>query len=124
MPKPFSIKERLRSFRYAFRGIWFLIREEHNFRIHLAATVVVVFLGLYFDVSDRDWLWLVLCIGMVLTAEGFNSTIEKLVDLKQPDHDPKAGRIKDLAAGAVLLLAFTSLTIGIIIFWPHFQDLF
>ncbi len=124
MPKPFSIKERLRSFRYAFRGIWFLIREEHNFRIHLAATVVVVFLGLYFDVSDRDWLWLVLCIGMVLTAEGFNSTIEKLVDLKQPDHDPKAGRIKDLAAGAVLLLAFISLIIGIIIFWPHFQDLF
>ncbi len=124
MPKPFSIKERLRSFRYAFRGIWFLIREEHNFRIHLAATVVVVFLGLYFDVSDRDWLWLVLCIGMVLTAEGFNSTIEKLVDLKQPDHDPKAGRIKDLAAGAVLLIAFTSLIIGIIIFWPHFQDLF
>lgn len=124
MSKPFSVKERILSFRYALRGIWFLIKEEHNFRIHLAATVVVVFLGFYFDVSTREWLWLVLCIGMVLTAEGFNSTIEKLVDLKQPDHDPKAGKIKDLAAGAVLLLAITSLIIGIIIFRPYFQDMF
>lgn len=124
MSKPFSLKERIRSFRYAFKGIWLLVREEHNFRIHLLATAIVIILGLYFRVSTSDWLWLTLCIGMVLTAEGFNSAIEKLVDLKQPEQDPKAGKIKDLAAGAVLLTAFTALIIGIIIFRPYILGLF
>ncbi|GAB5527368.1 MAG: diacylglycerol kinase family protein [Roseivirga sp.] len=118
------MKERIRSFRYAFKGIWLLIRDEHNFRIHLLATVIVIFLGFYFRVPTRDWLWLILCIGMVLAAEGFNSVIEHLVDLKQPEQDPKAGKIKDLAAGAVLLTAFTALTIGIIIFWPYIRGMF
>lgn len=124
MSKHFSIKERIHSFQYAFRGIWFLIRDEHNFRIHLAAAIIVIFLGFYLQVSAADWRWLVLCIGLVLTAEGFNSALEKLVDLKQPNHDLKAGKIKDLAAGAVLLIAFTALIIGILIFWPYIRGLF
>ncbi len=124
MSQPFSVKERIRSFRFAFKGIWFLIREEHNFRIHLLATAIVIILGFFFRVSTSDWLWLILCIGMVLTAEGFNSAIEYLVDLKQPEQHPKAGKIKDLAAGAVLLTAFTALMIGIIIFWPYASHMF
>lgn len=119
MGKPFSIRERLKSFVYAAKGIAHLCKTEHNFRIHLAATVLVIGLGAWFGLSRTEWLWLVLAIGFVLVAEAFNSAIERLVDLKQPDHDPKAGLIKDLAAGAVLLAAITAAFIGGIIFWPY-----
>ncbi|MCE7995288.1 MAG: diacylglycerol kinase family protein [Roseivirga sp.] len=124
MSKPFSIRARIRSFKYAFRGIWLLIREEHNFRIHMAATAIVIFLGFYLKVTATEWRWLIFCIGMVITAEGFNSAIEKLTDLKQPEHDPKAGKIKDIAAGTVLLTALTTIIIAVMIFGPYIQDRF
>jgi len=123
MSKPFSIKERIKSFRYAFQGIGTLLKEEHNFRVHLVASILVVTVGILLNVSDQDWCWLLLCIGLVFTAEAFNTAIEKLTDLKQPEQDPKAGKIKDIAAGAVLLTAAMALAIGLIIFWPYLQKL-
>ena len=121
MGKPFSIRARLRSFRYAFKGLVTMVREEHNFRIHLVAVAVVTGLGFYLQVSLRDWLWLIMAMGLVISAEIFNSAIERLVDLKQPNEDPKAGKIKDLAAGAVLVTAVTAAIIGLFIFWPYIQ---
>lgn len=123
MSKRFSIRARLRSFLFAFQGIRVLVSEEHNFRIHLVAAALAIGLGAYLHISPADWLWITGCIGLVLTAEAFNSAIERLTDLRQPDHDPKAGRIKDIAAGAVLLTALTALVIGIIVFWPYLSAL-
>ena len=122
MPR-FSIRARIQSFKYAFRGIWLMVKGEHNFYIHITAAAAVINAGFWFEVSRADWLWLVLAIGMVMTAEGFNSAIEKLVDLKQPEQDPKAGKIKDLAAGSVLLAAITAAIIGGLVFWPYIQSL-
>lgn len=121
MGKPFSILARIKSFKYAFQGIWSLIKEEHNFRIHLVATALVTALGFYFQVSRAEWLWLVFAIGLVLSAEAFNSAIERLVDLQEPEQNPKAGKIKDMAAGAVLLSAIAAAIIGVLIFWPYFR---
>ena len=120
---PFSIKARLRSFVYAFRGILSMVREEHNFRIHGVAMLVVIAAGFWLQVSRADWLWLVLAIGLVLAAETFNSALERLVDLRQPEQDPNAGKIKDLAAGAVLLSAITAAIIGVLVFWPYIEKL-
>lgn len=119
----FSLKARLKSFKYALNGLWLVLKEEHNFWIHLLATAVVVTSGFYFQVLRSEWLWLVFAIGLVLTAEVFNSAIERLVDLKQPERDPKAGKIKDLAAAAVLIAAITAAIIGGLIFWPYLKNL-
>jgi len=119
----FSIKARLKSFVYAFRGLLVALKEEHNFRIHLVAAVLVIIAGFWLQISRTDWLWLTLAIGLVLVAEIFNTAIERLVDLKQPEQDPKAGKTKDLAAGAVLLAAITSAIIGGLVFWPYIQAL-
>lgn len=119
MSKPFSIRERIKSFKYTFQGFWSLVKDEHNFRIHLAASIIVVSAGILLKVSKTDWCWLTLCIGTVLVAESFNSAIERLVDLKQPEQDPLAGKIKDMAAAAVLITATTAAVIGVIIFWPY-----
>jgi diacylglycerol kinase (ATP) len=81
-------------------------------------------MGFLLNLSRAEWLWIILAIGLVLAAEIFNTAIEKLTDLVQEEKHPKAGQVKDLAAGAVLVLAITALLIGIIIFVPRLMDLF
>ncbi|MBO3700513.1 diacylglycerol kinase family protein [Roseivirga sp. E12] len=118
--KPFSLKERLLSFKYALRGIRSTLWTEHNFRIHLFAALTALALGFYFEVSSNDWLWIVIAIALVFVTEMINTAIERLVDLIEPNQNPLAGKIKDIAAGAVLIAAIASATIGLIVFWPHF----
>ncbi|WP_206238877.1 diacylglycerol kinase family protein [Novosphingobium terrae] len=115
----FSIRARLRSVSYAAQGIVTLIREEHNARIHLFATGAVVLTGWRLHCTWDEWRWLLLAIGLVWMAEAFNTAIEVLCDLVQPGFHPQVKRIKDLAAGAVLLAALTAALIGMTVLWPH-----
>ena len=110
---------RLRSFRYAFAGLRLLLREEHNARIHATITVLVVVAGIVLRVSPVEWGVLVICIGMVLSAEAFNSAIERIADYLTTERDERIRDIKDLAAGAVLLCAITAAIVGLIVFVPH-----
>ena len=93
----FTLRKRALSFKYAFHGIFLLISREHNAWIHCFAAV---------------------CIGLVLSAEAANSAIEALADRVSPAYDEAIKRTKDLAAGAVLLLAIASAVVGLIIFLP------
>ncbi|MCD8167608.1 MAG: diacylglycerol kinase family protein [Bacteroides sp.] len=113
-----GIKKRIKSFGYAWRGLSGLILKETNARIHTAAAILVVICGFILDLSASDWCLVVLCIGSVLAAEGFNAAIEKLVDLVSPDYHPLAGKAKDIAAGAVLITAIAAAIVGFVIFIP------
>jgi diacylglycerol kinase (ATP) len=110
---------RLRSFRYAFAGLRLLLREEHNARIHATITVLVVVAGIVLRVSTVEWGVLVICIGMVLAAEAFNSAIERVANYLTTERDDRIRDIKDLAAGAVLLCAIAAAIVGLIVFVPH-----
>ena len=116
--QPFSWKKRLRSFRYAFNGIASLFVSEHNARIHAAAAVVAVALGIWLRISSTEWAVVALCIGGVLAAEALNSAVEALCDKVSPGFDPLIGRAKDFAAAGVLLTAFGAAAAGILIFLP------
>ncbi|MBN2614878.1 MAG: diacylglycerol kinase family protein [Bacteroidales bacterium] len=115
----FSPKKRVRSFGYAFRGIYNMLRSQHNFWIQLTLGTLAVVMGFALEISRGEWMILALTIGMVLAAETFNSAIESLTDLVQPEQDPRAGWIKDLAAGAVLITAIASVVVGLLIFVPR-----
>lgn len=116
------IKKRIKSFGYAFQGIGNFIRKEPNAWIHCTAVVVVTSLGIYYGISATEWCIVILCFGLVLMAEAFNTAIERLVDLVSPDFHPLAGTIKDVAAGAVLLGAIAAAIVGCIIFIPYIFD--
>ena len=116
----FSWKNRLLSFKYAFNGIALLVRNEHNAWIHCFAAVSVVICGFIFNLKPLEWIVIVLAIGMVLAAEAFNSAIEALADVVSPKYNEAIKHTKDLAAGAVLLLAIAAAVIGLIIFVPKF----
>jgi diacylglycerol kinase (ATP) len=114
-----ELKKRIKSFGYAFKGIASLLKKEHNAWIHCLAIVVVTSLGFYFHITSTEWCIVLLCFGMVLAAEGFNTAIERLVDLVSPERHPVAGDVKDVAAGAVLICAIAAAIIGCIIFLPY-----
>lgn len=114
--RQFSVRKRLRSFIFAIKGVKWMLKTQHNAWIHLFATVVVIAAGFWFSLTAVEWALVALAIGFVFAAETFNTAIEMLVDKISPDYDAMAGRIKDLAAGAVLLAALTAVVVGIMVF--------
>jgi diacylglycerol kinase (ATP) len=105
-----------KSFGYAARGIRMAVSEQPNIRIHLMVSILVVIAGFYIGISRSEWLVILLCIGVVLAVELLNTAIEYLVDLVSPERHSLAGKVKDVAAGAVLIVAIMSVIIGILIF--------
>jgi diacylglycerol kinase (ATP) len=116
--KSFSYRSRLLSIRYALNGLWKFFRQEHNAWIHLAATIIVLTLIIYFNIRGGDLIALVVVAGMVWVAEAFNTVVEKIMDHISPERHPSVEFIKDLSAGAVLLSAITALLTGAIVFIP------
>lgn len=109
----------LNAFKVAFKGI-VLAWNERNFKFHIGSTIFALFLGFFFHITATEWSLILLCIGVVLAAETFNTAIEKIVDFISPEYHIKAGQIKDLAAAAVLLISIVVAIIGVIIFLPYF----
>jgi len=122
--RKFSIADRLRSFRYAFRGITELIREEHNFRIHLAVLIIVIASGIFFRISLSSWVTIIFVSALVLVSECINTSIEKLADAINPEPDERIRKAKDIAAAAVLISAIAAVITGLLIFAPYLLRLF
>lgn len=116
----FSLRARLKSFIFAGRGLRSLMQDEHNAWLHLAASLAVIAAGLLLRISAADWRWLVLAIAIVWLAETFNTAIEELCDYVNPEFAPAIGRVKDLAAGAVLVASITAALIGLLTLLPPF----
>ncbi len=109
------------SFKYAFSGIAKVFLSERNFRFHTMVVVLVVSFGFIVNIRVIEWLFIITAMGMVITAETFNSAIEKLVDMVSPEKNPKAGWIKDVAAAATLLATIVAIVIGLIVFVPYLR---
>jgi undecaprenol kinase/diacylglycerol kinase (ATP) len=114
----FSIKKRLKSFSYAFSGLKTALQEEHNARIHLVATVLVVALSLFFDINKYEWIAVIFAIGFVFAMELLNSAIENTADFISLEEHDTIRKMKDLSAAAVLVSALVALIVGLIIFLP------
>ena len=122
--KPKFLRKRIKSFGYAFKGILLLFQTQIHARIHLIATVFVTILGFYFKISKTEWSIIALICTMVISSEAINTAIETIIDLVSPGHHVLAGRAKDLAAGAVLIIAVGAVIVGLIIFLPYFLNTF
>jgi diacylglycerol kinase len=92
---------------------------EHNAKIHLAATIVVISLGAWLRVATYDWCWLVAAMTLVWTAEALNTALERLADVAAPDQNPATANAKDIAAGGVLMASLGAAVIGVLVLGPH-----
>jgi diacylglycerol kinase (ATP) len=116
---PSFIVRRIASFHFAWAGLKQIIAAERTAKLHIAASLGAIVLGLLVRLSALEWLWIVLAIGWVWTAETFNTSIERLADAVTMERDDRIRAIKDMAAAGVLVSAVGALVIGAIIFLPH-----
>lgn len=114
----FSIKSRLKSFKYAFHGIFTLLKNEHNSRIHLFAALVAIIAGAALGIDRYEWSLLFIVTGIVFITELLNSAIESLADIVHPEYNKLIKIVKDYSAAAVLISAIIALITGCLIFIP------
>jgi diacylglycerol kinase (ATP) len=117
--KRFTWRGRARSFGFAFAGLKHMMATQHNFKIHLIISVFVVAAGFVLQISANDWRWLMIAMALVLATETLNTAIELVCDTVSADFHPLIQKSKDVAAGAVLLVAIVAAVIGIITFTPY-----
>lgn len=119
----FTLNARIESFRFAFRGLASLFKNEHNSRIHLLAAAAVIILGAILGITRFEWCVIVLVIGFVFTAELINTSLESLADIVHPDISDAIRQAKDYSAAAVLIAAIVSVVAGCLIFIPRILEL-
>jgi len=114
-----DFKKLLRSFKYAFRGFWFVFKAEQNIRIQLIVSVVVIILMIYFQVTLGQAIILFMVMMLVIVLELINTIFEKMVDMLRPRIHYYAEVIKDIMAATVLISSIGAIIIGILIFAPY-----
>ena len=113
------IKKHLTSYRFALQGIWIAFRYESNMLFHFLGGLAVVIANISLDISRTEWIITVMLIGIVWSAEIFNTAIEKLANRVTQERDPIIGQAKDLAAGAVLIICIAAVVCAMIIYLPY-----
>lgn len=120
MAKSFTLSARIQSFVHAFAGLGILLREQHNARIHLLATVLVIGFAGWLEVTRTEWALLLLTIALVWVAEALNSGLEYLCDAAVPQQHELIARAKDVAAAGVLICAAAAVVVAALVFLPYF----
>lgn len=111
----------LKSFVFALRGLTVAFRHERNLKVQLAIGFVTAVAGLCYRITPMEWIAVITLTALVLCLEMVNTAIENLVNLVTLEQHPLAGKIKDIAAGAVLLASVISVIVGVLIFWKYIQ---
>lgn len=108
-----------RSFRHAINGAVWMLRTERNFQIEVFALLVNLFLMVFLKVSALEAALILMVSFAVLSLEILNTAIEKTCDIVKPEYDERIKIIKDISAGAVVVMAFASVFVGILIYWKY-----
>lgn len=109
-------KSIIKSFQYAIKGFAFCLKNERNMKIHLSSAILIIFFGIIYGISKLEFMFIVLAIGVVISSEMINTSIEQFVNLNVTQYNSIAKIVKDVAAGAVFVNSIVALFIGIIIF--------
>jgi diacylglycerol kinase len=112
------------ALKHAFSGLRLFFKQERNGQIHISIAAIVILASAYFDINSLEWIAILGCIALVLSLEMFNSALEKLSDMVEPNYHLTIKAIKDICAGSVLWSAIISVIIGAIIFVPKIKMLF
>jgi len=112
------IKRHYLSFKNAFFGLYFILKSQTNFKIHIFLSLFTIFLGFFLKINYYEWLIILILITIGLVIEAINTIIEEVMDLVYDGWNEKVKLIKDMAAGVMLIFAFSSIFIAVLIFIP------
>jgi len=118
MAKESFARNRVRSVGFALKGAFLLITTEASIKVQVFIGLIMTAMGFYFEISSIEWILQIFAIGMVMGIEGLNTAVEKIADFIQPEFDERIGFIKDIAAGAVMIVSIAASIVGLIIYIP------
>ncbi|NLZ34015.1 MAG: phosphatase PAP2 family protein [Clostridiales bacterium] len=118
-----KIRKIVESFNYAIEGIIDTVRTQRNMRFHLLASLIILTICFFVDLSKVEFLVLLLTITLVLAAEIINTAIEATIDMSMNHYHPLAKIAKNAAAGAVLITAINAIIVGYIMFWDKITQI-
>ncbi|MGB1171671.1 MAG: diacylglycerol kinase [Flavobacteriaceae bacterium] len=110
---------RIKSVKFALKGMFLLLKTEHAIITQFSIGILLIVVGFYLEISRLDWIIQFAVIGFVLAIEGLNTAIEKVCDFVHINFDKRIGFIKDISAGAVSFAVFFSLIILILMYYPY-----
>ena len=119
-PKDTFLRGRVRSLKFAIKGVWILLKSEPRIQVQTIIVILMTILGFVMELSSTEWLFQVLAFALVLVSESLNTAIEKICDFVNPEYDERIGIIKDISAGAVTFAAFFAIVIALILYLPKF----
>ena len=119
-----NLRKLITSFRHAFRGLKYMLRNEQNFQVEILIGIFVVVLMFLFPTRKLEKIALFIVIFTVLVVELVNSMFERIVDILKPRIHPYAQLVKDITAAAVLLSSIGAIVVGTIIFYHYIKELF
>jgi diacylglycerol kinase len=119
-----EVRALVRSFGYAFEGLFHAIKHNRNLKIHLAVALIVILASIFFHVTIFEKEILGVAILLVILSEMINTSIEEMVNLITIEHRKEAKIAKDVGAGMILVAALGAAIIGIFIFTPYILKLF
>jgi len=111
----------IKSFFNALRGVRASLQEQRNIKVQLMVAAITIGAGFYFSITQIEWCIILLTIALVICLEMVNTAIEDLVDLVTSEWKPHAGKVKDMAAGAVLAASVIAVIVGVLIFRKYIQ---
>jgi len=117
------IKRHTISFYHAFAGLSHSLRTQPNFVVHLSISLLAILAGWYLRINPLEWLIISITIFTGLVIELINTAIESTVDLVTKEFHPMAKIAKDTSAAAMLVYAFGSIVIALIIFLPKWLSI-
>ena len=115
-------RSRIAAFKYAFAGWWYVIRTQRNAWIHATVSILVLSVSIWLQLNITEWLFIIIAIAFVWTAEFINTALEAVVDLATKEHHPLARVGKDVGAAAVLIASITSIIIGALVLGPKLWE--
>ena len=114
----------MKRFKYAYEGFCAILKKDQNFLLHILVAVIIIILGFVLNIDRIDWILIIVAIGLVLSFEAINTSIEFVVDLITTDYHEYAKYAKDIAAFSVVIVSFVSICIGLIVFIPYILEIF
>lgn len=103
----------------AIRGVIWMLKSERNFQLEVLALAINLFLIVLLKLDTFDAALILMVCFAVLSLEILNTCVEKICDIIQPEFDERIKVIKDIAAAAVLLMAFASVLVGVLVYWKY-----
>lgn len=105
-----------KSFGFSLSGLVWMLKSERNFQLEVLALLINLFLIVFLQLTATDAALILTVCFAVLCLEILNTCVERLCDIIQPEFDAGIKIIKDIAAGAVLLMALGSVCVGILVY--------